>query len=674
MAASLSPPPARRAQKKPPRLALRSPGFDDDGGAQDAAPAGSGWSPIAAVRAPHERFALKKRGRVESAHLDGEAVPGGRLAKLVGAVGGRSGGAMGTRSRRGLPRSQSAPSLLCQPDDAAIANIFPDINPRSLRIAEVRSWYCAWMDRAPDTDAGVVVGASLPPPIRENRRALAVAVAASADGARSGAFTPPPLVSPTHHAGVGASSGDSPPSGGGDGDDLDAAIHQLASEFALEDKRPAAGGSELPATPSLSSVPSSKRPQLRLKLEGMPTSQQAEDRAQRAANRLIAKREAIEQAMEASAAASAAAGAGAPKPSGGVSATQSALLRLNFKSYSSGEDSDLQSPSDAGRHSAGSAYSPNHGMFTTKTVAVSEAGISSPDSTCLHLQDNLAKVREVGRGASGIVYKAIHIPTLKVVAIKDVPVYGRGQRRQMVRELHALYANLVPISETSSDIWSFGLALISVALGNADCRDVRCGVVKVANEQFLSLPADRFSPECRSFVQECVRIDPDERPSAQELLSHPFVTKYSPEETLADWTAFIEERTLCEERVAEVDALAEAVYRHIYERCVKFSFQPQSDYGVSFLSQATPTFSRRHITIDPKRSFYSDKLLEDYCYSPQSWTASPGDARRQQLFGSDSESPGRATERHKGSFWRKLQRGMSKLGSRRKRSKDSGGS
>lgn len=41
------------------------------------------------------------------------------------------------------------------------------------------------------------------------------------------------------------------------------------------------------------------------------------------------------------------------------------------------------------------------------------------------------------------------------------------------------------------------------------------------------------------------------------------------------WTAFIEERSLCEDRVAEVDALAEAVYRHIYERCVKFSFQPQ---------------------------------------------------------------------------------------------------
>lgn len=93
-------------------------------------------------------------------------------------------------------------------------------------------------------------------------------------------------------------------------------------------------------------------------------------------------------------------------------------------------------------------------------------------------------------------------------------------------------------------------------------------------------------------------IDPDERPTAEDLLSHPFITKYSPEETLSEvrlslysllnarfltksgiyflqWTTFIEEQSLCEERTAEVDSLAEAVYRHIYERCVKFSFQPQ---------------------------------------------------------------------------------------------------
>lgn len=65
-----------------------------------------------------------------------------------------------------------------------------------------------------------------------------------------------------------------------------------------------------------------------------------------------------------------------------------------------------------------SAYSPNHGIFTTENVAISEAGISSPDSTCLHLQENLERVIEIGRGASGVVYKAIHVPTLKVVAVK----------------------------------------------------------------------------------------------------------------------------------------------------------------------------------------------------------------------------------------------------------------
>ena len=34
--------------------------------------------------------------------------------------------------------------------------------------------------------------------------------------------------------------------------------------------------------------------------------------------------------------------------------------------------------------------------------------------------------------------------------MQDVPVYGRGQRRQMVRELHALYSNLVPMADSDS--------------------------------------------------------------------------------------------------------------------------------------------------------------------------------------------------------------------------------
>ncbi|KAJ8525701.1 hypothetical protein ON010_g15413 [Phytophthora cinnamomi] len=537
--------------------------------------------------------------------------------------------------------------------------------------------------------------------------------------------------------------------------DLENEIDSLTNQLSLEEKRqrpisPAkntessgAAGTPPPvftpqggATPQWKTVESArrtpgsrpgKRPQLRLKLEDMPTPQQAEERAQRAATRLIAKRDAMEAAAIAAAAAS-----GSNTPANGPSAAQQALMKLNF---SSGSESDLQSPSEGGRHSAGSAYSPNHGMFTTKNVAVSEAGISSPDAACLHLQENLERVKEIGRGASGVVYKAIHIPTLKVVAVKDVPVYGRGQRRQMVRELHALYSNLVPMADNDSpvpqypapvkstskpkakpspyivsfydafvdrpknsicmvmeymstgslqdivlrggcqnekvlarlatgvlhglahihnkrmvhrdikphnlltnrqgevkisdfglartlndnstttktfvgtllymaperigggdysypaDVWSFGLALISVALGRypLPTQDGFFGLVdswivlvQVANEQCLKLPAESFSEECRSFVDQCLLIDPEERSSAEALLQHPFIQKYTAEETL-----------------------------------------------------------------------------------DESWTASPGISRRQQ-FGIGTDSPQR-TPSERGSFWRKLQESMAKLGHSRRR-------
>lgn len=65
-----------------------------------------------------------------------------------------------------------------------------------------------------------------------------------------------------------------------------------------------------------------------------------------------------------------------------------------------------------------SEWSPGHGRFTTKDVSISEAGISSTKSPGLHIQCQLATVKELGRGACGVVYKAVHVPTLTVVAVK----------------------------------------------------------------------------------------------------------------------------------------------------------------------------------------------------------------------------------------------------------------
>lgn len=52
-----------------------------------------------------------------------------------------------------------------------------------------------------------------------------------------------------------------------------------------------------------------------------------------------------------------------------------------------------------------------------------------------------------GRGASGCVYKAVHMPTLRLVAVKVIPVFEQDKRRQMIKELRALYSNLVPLDK-----------------------------------------------------------------------------------------------------------------------------------------------------------------------------------------------------------------------------------
>jgi serine/threonine protein kinase len=68
-----------------------------------------------------------------------------------------------------------------------------------------------------------------------------------------------------------------------------------------------------------------------------------------------------------------------------------------------------------------------------------------PDGEHMTAQDELLRLCVLGKGASGIVYKAVHVPTLRLVAIKKIAVFDEDKRNQMVRELKALYTNLVPI-------------------------------------------------------------------------------------------------------------------------------------------------------------------------------------------------------------------------------------
>ncbi|XP_068642507.1 mitogen-activated protein kinase kinase 3 isoform X2 [Aristolochia californica] len=91
-----------------------------------------------------------------------------------------------------------------------------------------------------------------------------------------------------------------------------------------------------------------------------------------------------------------------------------------------------------------------------------------------------------------------------------------------------------------ADIWSLGLALFECGTGEfpytADDGPVNL-MLQILDDPSPSLPEAGFSPELCSFIDACLQKDPDSRPTAEQLLSHPFIKKY--EKTKVDLTAFV---------------------------------------------------------------------------------------------------------------------------------------
>lgn len=91
-----------------------------------------------------------------------------------------------------------------------------------------------------------------------------------------------------------------------------------------------------------------------------------------------------------------------------------------------------------------------------------------------------------------------------------------------------------------ADIWSLGLALFECGTGEfpytANEGPVNL-MLQILEDPSPSPSKNRFSPEFCSFIDACLQKDAEARPTADQLLSHPFIMKYDHDEV--DLAAFV---------------------------------------------------------------------------------------------------------------------------------------
>ncbi|XP_057983671.1 mitogen-activated protein kinase kinase 3 [Malania oleifera] len=92
-----------------------------------------------------------------------------------------------------------------------------------------------------------------------------------------------------------------------------------------------------------------------------------------------------------------------------------------------------------------------------------------------------------------------------------------------------------------ADIWSLGLALFECGTGEfpyaANEGPVNL-MLQILDDPSPSPSKDMFSPEFCSFIDACLQKNADARPTAEQLLLHPFITKY--EQTGVELAAFVQ--------------------------------------------------------------------------------------------------------------------------------------
>jgi hypothetical protein len=93
-------------------------------------------------------------------------------------------------------------------------------------------------------------------------------------------------------------------------------------------------------------------------------------------------------------------------------------------------------------------------MKVGEDMEINENGLTASSevgfNTTKALREELLTIEELGRGASAVVRKTLHIPTLRLIACKEIQVRDETKRSQLIKEIRTLKDNMVNI-ETSDD-------------------------------------------------------------------------------------------------------------------------------------------------------------------------------------------------------------------------------
>ncbi|XP_031748053.1 serine/threonine-protein kinase mig-15-like [Xenopus tropicalis] len=103
-----------------------------------------------------------------------------------------------------------------------------------------------------------------------------------------------------------------------------------------------------------------------------------------------------------------------------------------------------------------------------------------------------------------------------------------GTMAYMAPEVLAHFAQNSGEYDHKADIWSLGIAAIQMAEGHLPFRRLpkQKLIQRITTGPVPSLPSrGNWSDEFRFFISECLQRDPGRRPSARQLLTHPFIAE-----------------------------------------------------------------------------------------------------------------------------------------------------